>query len=377
MKRTVTTVLGSALVAAATAGCGAEPAAHVQPPRPVRVAAVERYAGGGMLRYSASVEPVEQVPLAFKVSGYVTEVLRQRGADGRARHVQGGDLVSRGIVLARVREEDYREAANQTAAQLAEAQASLAKATEDHQRASTLFERGSATKPELDGAVAQLDAAKARVDAARASLARSRLTVGDAALGAPFDGVLLARNIEAGSLVSAGQTAFLIGDVRRVKVVFGVPDVLVGRVRTGARLEIMAEATGAAVYEGVVTAVSPQGDSQTRLFTVELTVENPRNALRPGMVATVQVPEEGRQAASNPLIVPLSAIVKAPESGYAVFVIERGGNADVARLRKVALGDVLGNTIAVDDGLRPGERVIVTGATLVRDSEPVRVLPGA
>jgi RND family efflux transporter MFP subunit len=374
MKTTVA-IVGIAAAVAASA-CHEAPAARERAPRPVSVASVQHYSEGTTLRYSASLAAYEQVSLAFKVSGYVTEVLQQRGADGRLRNVQPGDMIGRGAVLARVREEDFRQAANQAAAQLAEAQAALAKAVVDHERAAALFERASGTKPELDAAVAQLESTRARVEAARSTVAQSRLNLDDVALRSPFDGIVIARNVETGTLAGPSQAAFVVADVRRLKVIFGVPDELVGRVKTGTRLTTIAGLSASSPHEGVVTAVSPQADSQTRLFSVELTVANDRNDLRPGMVATVELPEEGRAPAA-PLVVPLSAVVKGSGSGYAVYIVERHQEAKVARLRKVALGDVFGNTIAVRDGLNRGDRVIVTGASLVREGEPVRVVPGA
>jgi multidrug efflux system membrane fusion protein len=61
--------------------------------------------------------------------------------------------------------------------------------------------------------------------------------------------------------------------------------------------------------------------------------------------------------------------------GYAVFVVEDAGGKSLARLRAVVLGDVTGNTVIVASGLRVGERVIVSGATLVHDGELVRIVP--
>jgi multidrug efflux pump subunit AcrA (membrane-fusion protein) len=60
---------------------------------------------------------------------------------------------------------------------------------------------------------------------------------------------------------------------------------------------------------------------------------------------------------------------------YAVFVVEDEGGKALARRREVVLGDVLGNRIVVREGLRSGERVIVSGATLAVDGQPVRVVP--
>src|SRR6185295_13838354 len=111
--------LGLLLGAAVSAACGGHAPAD-KPARPVKVEKVASHAAPGGLRYSATIQPYEQVPLSFKVSGYVSEVSRRPGPDGRLRNLQQGDLVRRGTVLARVNPADYQEKVNQAKAQLAE-----------------------------------------------------------------------------------------------------------------------------------------------------------------------------------------------------------------------------------------------------------------
>jgi multidrug efflux pump subunit AcrA (membrane-fusion protein) len=75
--------------------------------------------------------------------------------------------------------------------------------------------------------------------------------------------------------------------------------------------------------------------------------------------------------------VPLSAIVRDPRNanGFAVMIAEGDGEIESARLRTVELGDVYGNMVAMNKGLQSGERVITTGVNLIRDGDPVRVIP--
>src|SRR6266571_69972 len=144
-------------------------------PTPVRVQAVESYVAGGGVRYSASINPYTQVDLAFKVGGYIQEILQVQGADDRMRDVQGGDWVNKGTILARVRQRDYVEKVNQAKAQLATAQASgeqarvqlakakaaLEKAKLDFERATNLLATQSMTKADYDAAKANLEVAQA------------------------------------------------------------------------------------------------------------------------------------------------------------------------------------------------------------------------
>ena len=116
------------------------------------------------LRYSASIEAFEQVPLAFKATGYVDDLLRRSGADGRLRAAQPGDRVTHGTVLARVRETDYARArqAGPRAARRVRGVADQGPARSRTRQA--LFAADSVTKPELDAAQAAFDGADARRD---------------------------------------------------------------------------------------------------------------------------------------------------------------------------------------------------------------------
>jgi multidrug efflux system membrane fusion protein len=361
------------------AGCSTPQAQEPKPALPVKTQVVAAVPPESGIRYSASIEAFEQVPLAFKATGYVDDLLQRTGADGRLRAAQPGDRVAKGTTLARVREADYRERVNQARARLAEADASIVKARLDLDRARTLFDADSLTKPELDAAQAAFDAADARATAARVDIELALSALRDCALVAPAGGVILERRIELGALASAGTIAFVLGDLSAVKARFGIPDGMIQSVHLGDALDVMVEAVTATTFAGRVTAIAPAADAQSRVFDVEVTISNTAGHLRPGMIGTVTIGRTGARAAASatPLLaVPLTAIVRS-EAGagqFAVLVVEREDGIDHARLRHVALGEVMGNVIAVREGVKPGERVVVSGATLLVDGDPVRIV---
>src|SRR5215470_9279915 len=86
---------------------------------PVRIAEVQTISTGSETRYSANIVPNAQVDLAFKSGGYVVSIRQVKGADGRMRNADTGDWVSRGTVLAVVRQQDYTDQREQAQAQLA------------------------------------------------------------------------------------------------------------------------------------------------------------------------------------------------------------------------------------------------------------------
>jgi len=367
-----------ALGTAAAAACGHDKTAD-RPPRPVRVEKVHAEAVASGLRYSATIQPYEQVSLAFKVSGYVTDVRQVPGTDGRPRNLQQGDTVAKGTVLARVNAADYQERVNQAKAQVAEAEAGLAKARADATRADSLYQGKALTRPDYDAAQASLNASTAKAEGARAQLEAAQIALRDTALVAPADGVVLSRAIEVGTLAGAGTVGFTLADLTRVKAVFGVPDTLVQRVKLGTPLSITSDAFGNLEFPGKITAVSPSADAQSRVFSVEVTIPNPQRLLKAGMIATVEVASTSVPdiPAGSPTV-SVAAIVKSSRPGaFAVFLADGPDDGATARSRDVTLGRIAGNRVAVEGGLKVGDRVIVSGASLLVDGDRVRVIPGS
>jgi multidrug efflux system membrane fusion protein len=348
-------IAGAALAAAA---CGGDPPAPV-PPVPVTVVQV----GGlprnhGATRYSGAIEADESVDLAFHVSGIVGAITQVRGADGRLRSLQDGDSVRRGQVLAGLRQIEYRD-------QVADADAALRQAQADYERASQLYENRSASK-------AEYDAAYARYSASQARRSQAAVALGDATLRAPLDGIVLRRSVEVGSLAGPSAPAFTVADTRVVKVVFGVPDLVVAHLKLGQTVPIAAEALPGVPLDGRITRISPSADPESRVFEVEAALPNPQGRLKVGMIATLELESE---RGDPEILAPLAAIVQpaGDTAGYAVYVVAES-SAATARLRRVRLGQVSGNSIAVREGLQGGEQVIVRGATIVTDGQAVHIL---
>ena len=402
-----------------------------KPPVPVKVAIVGLHVANSGARYSATIIPRTQVELAFKVDGYVEALQKVRGVDGQMRDLQEGDPIVAGAVLARVRQSDYqvkvKEAESQASearsaidsskaqyqealsaiesskAQLADAEAAYEKSKLDYDRAENLFASQSLTKANYDAVKAQLEQATAKVAAARSQVgmvqaradsAKSQVEVikarstgaqavvheksiplQDTTLKAPLNGFVLQKSVERGTLVSPGKTGFVVADTSSVKAAFGVADIAVPEMKLGSKLSLETETLPGIEFEGQITSVFPAADPKSRVFNVEVTIPNQKHLLRPGMIVSLRV---GRsEAVPAQPVVPLNAIVKSTidPNGYAVFILLEQAGRQIAKTRDVQLGETYGNTIAVSAGVKEGDRVITTGVTLVRDGEPVKVIP--
>jgi len=369
------TALPWLLLAILFIGCG--PAEKPEtPPIPVLVSPAEAYQGNGDVRYSANILPYAHIELAFKSGGYLTNILQVKGVDGKMRNVHEGDYVKRGTVLAQVRPSDYEAKLAQAAGQNAAARAALEKAKLDLVRARNLYAANSLTKSDYDKAMAQYGEASGSVGATGGQVNEARIALQDTKLKAPTATLVLKRKVEVGDLVNAGTVGFTLANTEEVKVVFGISDLMLKHLKLGDQLAVTTEALRGRQFRGQVTAISPSADPKSRVFNVEITIPNPDKDLKVGMIAAVAVATG--QAPTMVTVVPLNAVVRSktnPE-GYALFVLEGQKGHRIARLRdNIELGEVFGNKITVTKGVKVGESVIVTGATLVADGQRVRIIP--
>jgi len=366
--------VGGGLVILLWLGGCAEKKPAEKTPLPVTVSVAELYSGGTKSPYSATIVANVQVSLAFKSAGYVTDVLQVKSPAGGMRYVDLGDWVKRGTVLATVREDDYRNALQQAEGQLSQVQAAALKAQQDFARAQALMDANALTQTDYDSAKAQLDSTSGSVKSAEGALKNAKQAFADCKLTAPMDAWVANRNVEVGDFAATGSVGFTLVDTRQVKAMFGVPDTALAKIQLGQKQRVTTEALPQ-IFEGRITAISPAADPKSRSFQVEVTIPNPRNELKSGMIATLVLGQGALDKAVT--VVPLSAIVS-PSDGmktFAVFTVAREGQQDLAKRRNVELGDTYGNRVAILQGVAAGERVISNGANYVRDGDAVQVLP--
>lgn len=386
-------VMAASLLFSALAGCADRKVTAGSPePISVRVHDVTLSAFSSQPRYAATTAPETKVDLVFRTPGLVVAVYRVNG-----RALEPGDKVAKGAILAQLRTIEYRSRVEASDAQLAnanagqdaaaatvrEAQAALTQSTEDLERGEALYKVQALTKSDLDGLQARHDAAQARLSAAQANAVsnaarvkaqaavgdESRVPLSDTVIRAPFDGVIVARRIEAGSSVAAGTPAYTLADMRTIKLTFGVGDGFVSQFRPNVPIQATLDAIPGRKFDGRVIAVAPEADPVNRVFEVTAQLPNPGGAILGGMVASVTT---GKSVKSDRLSVPLRAVRRASDSAneFAVLVVKDGK----AWQRRVTLGPVDASSVAIESGLQPGDRVISDASARINDGDPVTVL---
>ena len=357
------------------AGCG-ENKPLQQPPQGVHAAAIQTRTGVSAdgLRFSAVVAPDSEVPLSFRIPGYVIALKQVRGQDGRMRDIAEGDRVSPGAVLVRIRSSEYEDKVHQASSQAAAAEAVFQKARLDFDRATHLYQSQSLTKPDFDSARAQYDASQEQLKSARALTSEAEIALHDTSLIAPFDGDIVKKTVEMGAFVGPGVPAFALAKTDTVKIVVGVPDTVLHSVKLGQPVEVGIDAFPARTFHARISRMSSAADAVTRNFDVEVAIPNPNHLLKVGMIGSLQLGNGDGRSRASALLVPLSAVVQANDGKYGVFVVSNSTAGAVARLHSVDIGAVNGTEISVVNGLQAGDRIITTGANLLKDGQGVEVL---
>ncbi len=357
------------------AGCHAKSQA-ARTRQAVRVEAVNSIATQTTTVYSGTALARTQVDLSFKVGGYVDKIAAVTDGKGRPRPLQAGDHVRQGMVLASLRESDYKARLAELAGMSGDASSAYKRAKADYARANKLLASGAISQAEFDNIKARYGQAVGSAAAANARVSGASIALSDARLKAPFDGIILTRGIEVGALVAPGTPGFSVADTDTMRIVFGVPDSVQRILLPEQTVTATTDALPGRTFAGSISKVAAQADAKTRVFDVEASVDNEDQALKVGMVMQVQI-DLRTAGALTATLVPLSAVVRPPDapSGFGVFVTAKGDDGDVARMRRVVLGDLITNRVAVIQGLATGERIVVQGAAILTDGQPVNVLP--
>lgn len=280
--------------------------------------------------------------------------------DASTAQVEQARQAIRGI---EAKEQQAQAVIRQATAKVAEAKGQVLAADAAIERLGQSRNAAAAAVNEAHGLVRQ---ANAGLKASSAQQETARLALQDSSLTCPINGTVIARKIEIGALVGPGTPGYIVADTRKVKVTFGVPDADHSLYTLGVVVPFTVDSLGQP-FTGVVTSVASSADAATRLFEIELTVDNPKNLLKQGMVAAV-TPRAKRSAPA--MTVPFTALIGDDTKGQAVFVVIGG------KLKKtpVTLGRILGDQVEVLSGLAGGDVVVSEGAGMLTNGDEVEVL---
>lgn len=250
---------------------------------------------------------------------------------------EDGEAVAKGDIIVELTNGEEIASLHEVTARYREAQQRL-------QRIAVLQESGFGTSAGVDAQTMLRNAAREQMHSAQAR-------VGDRIIRAPFNGVVGLRHLSVGATVAAGAPIAQIVDLSRIKLDFMVSEAVANVIRAGDVISATTPAYPGQLFSGRITSISPTADLSTRSVAVRALLPNEGQKLRPGMLLSVKVPLDVREALS----VPETALIREGTRSF-VFVVD---NMSAVRRREVVQGGHHAGHVEIRRGLHSGERVVV------------------
>jgi RND family efflux transporter MFP subunit len=341
----------------ALSGCGEDDVAPQRTPELVKAEVIARTSVSRTISLTGTVSARVESELSFRTAGRIAE-----------RRVDVSDRVKAGDVLATLETEEQAADLQASRATLQAAEATLVQARTNFDRQQQLLSRGFTTQSSFDAAQEQLRSAESSVESARADLGSAEERLSFTVLKADADGIVTARDVEAGQVVSAAQTVFTVARDGARDATFDIYEALLAgdppdrvEVRLTSDPDVMAFAT--------IREVSPTFDSATGTVRVKMSLIDPPAAMSLGAAVT----GVGVTEAQRLFVLPWGALT-AGVSGPAVWVVDPASKA--VTLRSVTIERYRTGEVLVREGLTDGDLVVIAGGQLLREGQTVAVASG-
>jgi RND family efflux transporter MFP subunit len=337
----ITIMTAAALLSLAS--CGKQSPTVEEKPIEVKVMTVQKSDVSTGQSFSGTIEEENGSALSFPIAGTVKSVA-----------VEAGQKVARGQLIATLDAATFQSSFDM-------AKATLDQATDAYDRLKILHDNNSLPDIQWVEAESKLKQAQSAFD-----IAQKNLT--DTKLYAPFAGYIAEKNIEVGNNVMPGAPAVKLVTVDNVKVSISVPESEISAIHMGAPISITVPALNGQSFNGTIKEKGVAANSISRSYQVKAEIQNPGNALLPGMLCTLYLTdcEEGATA----ILLPRHVVQLNSDNTHFVWV-----NADGKAARRVVeLGSFVGEQVVITSGLADGVQVVVEGQQKISDDMSITII---
>ena len=362
-------------------GCSSHQPTASEEPRPVKTMVVTAGDKPTVRSFPGRVEASKMVDLAFQVSGVLVRL-----------PFREGEKVSKGTVIAQLRQEEFQArlqtaqgTLDQARAQLGAAESRLTNTKAESARYGRLVDSTAVSRSDYDSAQTAYRAAQEDYNAQQATIrglegrvAETKLQLGDSTLRAPYDGVVAQRLVDVGQNIVANNPVIRFQNVTDIDIVVDVPEAYVAsNLRSTEFRQSVAELSIAPgrQFPVHVKEVAQIADPKTQIFQVRFAMKAPPGIKAlPGMTANVTIATRASTRPGNVLVVPISAVTKQDSGEQVVWIL---GSDQAVHRRIVQIGAPTGEKIEIVTGLQSGDRIVVAGATFLHEGMKVRDLGNA
>ena len=327
---------------------------------PADIAIVEVRSLVRSIAFSGSLTPLVQTTVKSKVPGEVNRVL-----------VREGEAVAAGQLMAQIDTADLQAQVDARVAALEESRAKLSIAEKNRANNLQLLGQKFISQNAFDTAHSTFEAGVASMKSEQAQVRIARKAMDDAAVRAPFAGIVARRMAHAGEKVGVDSALFALVDLGRMEIEAPAPAAEIPSIRAGQAASFRVDGFGERVFEGRVERINPVADPGSRAVTLYISVANRDGSLKGGMFAKGQIVlDKTTQAA----VVPASAIREEAGQTY-VFIVEGGKIA--RRAVKVGYTEPQEGMVEVQSGLEKGLAVVSARVTGLKAGTPAVMKPVA
>jgi len=349
MKRVCLVLL---LAAACSRQNQSPPAAALPPAIAVEVAPAEPRPMPRALQVAASLTANQHSEVAANAIGRVVKT-----------YVERGDFVKEGAPLVQLDARTAVLSETEARAMLKNAQTSVELAAGECARNAALFKKGAISKEEWERGNSNCETTLGAAEAARARAELATKQLGDSTVRAPFSGMVGERYVSVGEYVQPSSRVAQLVELDPLRLQLTVGEADVGRIHDGQTVSFEVEAYPTEHFNATVKYIDPTVRSATRDMVVEATVQNTDHRLKPGMFATAHI-----TLADEPIVTVPKNAVKQDAAATRLFAVVNG----LVEERLVQLGPERGEYVAVLDGLKSGEKVVLSPSEAVKDGVPVK-----
>jgi RND family efflux transporter MFP subunit len=352
--------VAATFVLAVTSACGrggqaAQNSPQGFPPTPVRLVAAESTPLDDATEFVATLKSLRSTNIQPQIDGQITQIL-----------VKSGDRVDQGAPLMQIDPRRQQAAVSSQEAELAARQANVAYARQQQQRASELLAAGAISKQELEQAETALRTAEADLEALKAQVQQQQVQLRYYTITAPTAGIVGDVPVRVGMQVSTTTPLTTIDQNETLELNVAVPIERASDLKIGLPIQVLSSNGQDRLGTSSISFISPRVDDQTQSVLVKGVVPNPHGALRSSQFVRARIIWKTAQA----LVVPVTAVLRI-NGQYFVFVADGAEGKLVAHQRGIKVGSIVGDSYPVLEGVKAGERLVVSGTQKLVDGAPV------
>jgi RND family efflux transporter MFP subunit len=326
------------------------------PPTPVALAPAKPTAIEEATEYVATLKSLRSTAIQPQIDGQVTQIF-----------VKSGDRVRDGASLFQIDPRRQQAAVASQQAEVSAKEASVAFARQQLQRATELHKAGAISRQELEAAETALRTAEADLKALQAQVQQQQVQLRYYTVTAPTAGMIGDVPVRVGNLVTPQTMLTTIDQNELLEIHVNVPIERAGELKNGLPIRVLTSDGQQTLTTTAVSFVSPHVDTQTQSILVKGIVRNPDEAMRSSQFVRARIIWKTAEG----LVVPVTAVLRINGQFFA-FVAQDDGGRLIAKQRAIKVGPITGDAYPVLDGIKPGERVVTSGAQKLADGAPIQ-----